>query len=71
MRFKVQLVVCAEDGQEDTVHELTVLDKPCQRLEHLSTVRSKYTASSTHSVGASTSWRHPAKLWRGNCRAST
>ena len=52
MRFKVQLVVCAEDGQEDTVHELTVLDKPCQRLEHLSTVRSKYTASSTHSVGA-------------------
>jgi hypothetical protein len=36
MRFKVQLVVCAEDGQEDTVHELTVLDKPCQRLEHLS-----------------------------------
>jgi hypothetical protein len=36
MRFKVQLVVCAEDGQEDTVHELMVLDKPCQRLEHLS-----------------------------------
>jgi hypothetical protein len=27
MRFKVQLVVCAEDGQEDTVQEMTVLDK--------------------------------------------
>ena len=25
MRFKVQLVVCAEDGQEETVHELVVL----------------------------------------------
>jgi hypothetical protein len=35
MRFKVQLVVCAEDGQEDTVHEMTVLDKACQRIEHL------------------------------------
>jgi hypothetical protein len=35
MRFKVQLVVCAEDGQEDTVHEMMVLDKACQRIEHL------------------------------------
>jgi hypothetical protein len=35
MRFKVQLVVCAEDGQEDTVREMTVLDKACQRIEHL------------------------------------
>jgi hypothetical protein len=35
MRFKVQLVVCAEDGQEDTVHEMSVLDKTCQRIEHL------------------------------------
>ena len=35
MRFKVQLVVCAEDGQEDTVHEISVLDKACQRIEHL------------------------------------
>jgi hypothetical protein len=35
MRFKVQLVVYAEDGQEDTVHEMTVLDKACQRIEHL------------------------------------
>src|SRR6266542_3601348 len=35
MRFKVQLVVCAEDGQEETVHEMMVLDKACQRIEHL------------------------------------
>ena len=35
MRFKVQLVVCAEDGQEDTVHEITVLEKGCHRIEHL------------------------------------
>jgi hypothetical protein len=35
MRLKVQLVVCAEDGQEDTVHEMMVLDKACQRIEHL------------------------------------
>jgi hypothetical protein len=27
MRFKVQLVVCAEDGQEETVHEMMVLEK--------------------------------------------
>ena len=35
MRFKVQLVVCAQDGQEDTVHEMMVLDKACQRIEPL------------------------------------
>jgi hypothetical protein len=35
MQFKVQLVVCAEDGQEDTVHEMTVLDKAHQHIEHL------------------------------------
>ena len=35
MRFKVQLVVCAEDGQEDTVQKMIVLDKACQQIEHL------------------------------------
>src|SRR5262245_55708401 len=35
MRLKVQLVVCAEDEQEDTVHEMIVLEKACQRIEHL------------------------------------
>jgi hypothetical protein len=34
MRFKVQIVVCAEDGQEETAHEMMVLDKACQRIEH-------------------------------------
>jgi hypothetical protein len=35
MQFKVQLVVCIEDGQKETVQELAVLDKKCQCLEHL------------------------------------
>jgi hypothetical protein len=35
MRFKVQLVVCAEDGQEETEHEMMVLDKACHHIEHL------------------------------------
>jgi hypothetical protein len=35
MQFKVQLIVCAENGQEETVQELAVLDKKCQHLEHL------------------------------------
>jgi hypothetical protein len=35
MRSKVQFVVCAEDGQEKTGHETTVIDKACQRIEHL------------------------------------
>jgi hypothetical protein len=32
---EVQIIMCAEHGQEETVHELTVLDKACQRIEHL------------------------------------
>ena len=35
MRFKVQLVICADDEQTDTVHEVAVLEKDCQRLEQL------------------------------------
>jgi len=35
MKFKVQLVVCAEDGREETMQDLTVLDRQCQRIEHL------------------------------------
>jgi hypothetical protein len=35
MKFMVQLVVCAEDGREEPVQNLTVLDKDGQRLEHL------------------------------------
>jgi hypothetical protein len=32
MWFKVQRVVCGGDGQEDTVHEMMVLDEACQRI---------------------------------------
>jgi hypothetical protein len=35
MRFKVQLVVGTEDGQGETLHEMMVLEKACQRIEHL------------------------------------
>ena len=35
MRLKVQLVICADDEQTDTVHEVAVLEKDCQRLEQL------------------------------------
>jgi hypothetical protein len=35
MRFKIQLVVCAEGGQPDTTHEVAVLEKECRRIEHL------------------------------------
>jgi hypothetical protein len=46
MKFKVQLVVCAEDGREETVPDLTVLDKDCQRIEHPSlTLKVEWQAS--------------------------
>ena len=35
MKLKVQLVVCADDGREEQVHEVATLDKDCQRIEHL------------------------------------
>ncbi len=35
MRFKVQLIVCTNDGRTDTTHEVAVLEKDCQRLEQL------------------------------------
>ena len=35
MKLKVQLVVCAEDGREEHVQEIAVLDKECQHMEHL------------------------------------
>ena len=28
MKMKVQLVVCAEDGREEEVHEIVVVEKP-------------------------------------------
>jgi hypothetical protein len=35
MKIKVQLVVCAEDGREEQVQEIAVVEKPYQRIEHL------------------------------------
>jgi hypothetical protein len=35
MKMKVQLVVYAEDGREEEVHEIAVVEKPHERIEHL------------------------------------
>ncbi len=35
MKLKVQLVVCADDGREEYVQEVAILDKECQQIEHL------------------------------------
>jgi hypothetical protein len=35
MKIKVQLVLCAEDGHEEQVHEIAIVEKPHQRIEHL------------------------------------
>jgi hypothetical protein len=35
MRVKVQLVICADDEGTDTIHEVAVLEKDCQRIEQL------------------------------------
>jgi hypothetical protein len=35
MKVKVQLVVCDDDGQETIHTDVVVLEKACQRIEHL------------------------------------
>src|SRR5437016_14121591 len=35
MRIKLQLVMCSDDGQEDTITDLVTLQKDSQRIEHL------------------------------------
>src|SRR5215813_31254 len=35
MRLKVQLVISADDERADTIHDVAVLEKGCQRLEQL------------------------------------
>ena len=35
MRVKLQLVLCSDDGQEETVTDLITLKKDHQRVEHL------------------------------------
>jgi hypothetical protein len=34
MKLKVQLVVCDDDGHEETFTDVVVLEKACQRIEH-------------------------------------
>jgi hypothetical protein len=35
MKIRVQLVVCDDDGHEETFTDVAVLEKACQRIEHL------------------------------------
>jgi hypothetical protein len=35
MKITVQLIVCAEDGHEEQVQEVAVVEKPYQQIEHL------------------------------------
>jgi hypothetical protein len=35
MRVKVQLVIGADDGGPDMIHDVAVLEKDCQRIEQL------------------------------------
>src|SRR5262245_63131604 len=35
MRVKLQLVMCSDDGREETVTDLITLQKDAQRIEHL------------------------------------
>jgi hypothetical protein len=35
MKIKVQVIVCAEDGHEEQVQEVAVVEKPYQQIEHL------------------------------------
>ena len=35
MRVKLQLVMCSDDGREETVTDLVTLQKDSQRIEHL------------------------------------
>jgi hypothetical protein len=35
MRVKPQLVLCSENGREETVTDIVSLKKDCHRIEHL------------------------------------
>ena len=35
MRVKLQLIICSDDGHEETVTDIVTLKKDCQRIEHL------------------------------------
>ena len=35
MRVTLQLVLCSDDGRDETVTDIVTLNKDCQRIEHL------------------------------------
>ena len=35
MKFTVQLVICADNDGTDTIHDVAILEKDCQRIEQL------------------------------------
>jgi len=35
MRVKLQLVMCSDDGQEETITDIVTLQRDSQRIEHL------------------------------------
>jgi hypothetical protein len=35
MRVKVQLVICVDGERTDTIHDVAILEKDCQRIEQL------------------------------------
>jgi glycyl-tRNA synthetase (class II) len=43
MKITVQLVVCDDDGHEETFTDVVVLEKACQRMEHLTLAAAKQT----------------------------
>ena len=42
MRVKLQLVLCSDEGQEETVTDIITLNKSNQRIEHLGLCSSTY-----------------------------
>ena len=35
MKFKVPLIMCPEDGQAETIQEIAIVEKDCQRIEQI------------------------------------
>jgi hypothetical protein len=35
MKFKVPLIVCPEGGQAETIQEIAIVEKDCQRIEQI------------------------------------
>ena len=54
MRVKLQLVLCNDDGREETVTDIVSLKKDCHRIEHLGLTLAEskvaYPNSAVHSM---------------------